>query len=322
MNGAGEGSDSGRVRGGHIPGSGGRPSFFQSGTSPSAIPVLLSVPHAGRDYPRAVLRAMRNPRATLLKLEDRYVDLVAQGMARSTGAGLIAAMAPRAMIDLNRSTEDVDWEMFSRAGRPPLAGHVPSHRARSGLGLIPRRLPGIGEVWRHRHEMTELDARVDGIHAPYHAAVGAALEDLRGRWGAALLLDVHSMPPLSPRAGQGAPAIVIGDRFGATCHGEVIAATFAHFAQCGLEAAHNRPYAGGYVLERHARPQRRIYALQIEIDRSRYLDGELSEPGRGFEGIVSALSGLVRKLACCVAELGQSGVRTDGEGPAWPLAAE
>lgn len=265
---------------------------------------------------------MRNPRATLLKLEDRYVDLVAQGIARSTGAGMIAALAPRAMIDLNRSTEDIDWEMFSRSGRPPLAGHAPSQRARSGLGLIPRRLPGIGEVWRHRHEMTELDARVDGIHTPYHAAVAAALEDLRARWGAALLLDVHSMPPLSPRAGQGASAIVIGDRFGATCHGEVVAATFAHLARCGLEAAHNRPYAGGYVLERHARPQRRIYALQIEIDRSRYLDRDLSEPGPGLHGIVEALSGLVQNLAWRVAELGQSGGRAEGEGPAWPLAAE
>ena len=324
MQGDGENCDSGRIGGGSMPGSPGRAAFFLSGPVPSAIPVLLAVPHAGRDYPRGLLRAMRNPRTSMLRLEDRYVDLVAQGVARESGAGMIVAQAPRAMIDLNRSTDDIDWEMLPRAARPHDIPAVASQRARSGLGLVPRRLPGMGEIWRQRMDPAELHERVDGVHTPYHGAIEAALAGLRARWGAALLLDIHSMPPLAPRIGQPTARIVIGDRFGATCHGQLTGTTFAHFAQAGIETAHNRPYAGGYVLERHARPHQRIFALQLEIDRSLDLDGDMVEPGEGLAGVVAVLTGLVRRLACEVGELGQADRDVPGWGTAddWPLAAQ
>ena len=40
----------------------------------------------------------------------------------------------------------------------------------------------------------------------------------------------------------------------------------------GLRIAYNQPYAGGYVIERHSNPAKRHYALQIEIDRTAYLN--------------------------------------------------
>jgi N-formylglutamate amidohydrolase len=85
----------------------------------------------------------------------------------------------------------------------------------------------------------------------------------------------------------------------------------------GRRVAHNRPYAGGYVLERHASPERRQHALQLEIDRSSYLDSRLDRVGEGFAVMVQLLSGLVRRLAAEVAELG----REEG-GAAWAQAAE
>jgi N-formylglutamate amidohydrolase len=70
-------------------------------------------------------------------------------------------------------------------------------------------------------------------------------------------------------------------------------------------AAHNRPYAGGYVLERHGAPHEGLHALQLEVDRSSYLDSRLAEPGRGFAAMAGLLTGLVRQLAGDVAALGQ-----------------
>jgi N-formylglutamate amidohydrolase len=301
--------DSAQVQeGGAIPGTGGIAAFQLVSPEPSAIPVLIAAPHGGRIYPPALVERMRNPGFAALRLEDRYVDRLAHAVAAATGSALLVAQAPRAMIDLNRAADDVDWEMVARGDgdspHPP-AAHGPGRRARSGLGLIPRRLPGIGELWKRRHDRAELEARISQIHEPYHAALATALERLRERWGAALLLDLHSMPPLAAR-GAPAPEFVIGDRFGATCGGAMIGAAFSWFAECRRPAAHNRPYAGGYVLERHADPRRGLHAMQLEIDRASYLDSRLAEPGSGFAAMVDTLSGLVRRLAATVAEAGRA----------------
>lgn len=269
----------------------------------SAIPVLIAVPHAGRTYPRHVLTSMRNPRKAALKLEDRYVDLLARAVAKATGAALLIAHAPRAMIDLNRSPEDVDWEMFAIAERPEVGSYTPTRRARSGLGLIPRRLPGIGELWKRRHERMDLADRVSEIHEPYHACLADSLAALRDRWGVAVLLDVHSMPPIKPLTGMAGAELVVGDRFGAACHGSLIAGAFSYFNRSNRLAAHNRPYAGGYVLERHAAPEEGVHAMQLEIDRRSYLDSQLDEPGPGFAGTVDLLVGLVRRLAVDASDL-------------------
>ena len=312
-----ESGDSLRREGGRIPGAQGVHAFSLLGPEPSAIPVLIAVPHAGRAYPGPLLERMRNPGFASLRLEDRYVDRLAAEVARLTGATLLVAHAPRAMIDLNRAADDVDWTMFSRGTPPDVGSYTPGRRARSGLGLIPRRLPGLGELWKRRHDEDELTARIREIHEPYHACLGEALTGLRERWGAALLLDLHSMPPLALSGGQPAPEFVLGDRFGATCHGGLVGSTFAYFAEMRRGAAHNRPYAGGYVLETHAAPAKGLHAFQLEIDRSSYLDSRLAEPGKGFAAMTHLLAGLVRRLAAEVAALG----RLNSPGT-WAEAAE
>ena len=302
---------------GVIAGSGGHPAFVLDAPQPSAVPVLIAVPHAGRVYPDALTTALRNPQAAALRLEDRYVDRLGQAVAKATGAALLVALAPRAMIDLNRAPDDVDWHMLAAADRPPQASRAPSRRARGGLGLVPRRVPGLGELWNSPLLSDDLTARIEGVHRPYHDALGATLASLRARWGAALLLDLHSMPPVAARPGMQAPQYVIGDRFGASCHGALVAAAFAGLGAQGVAAAHNRPYAGGYTLERHARPDRGVHAFQLEIDRTAYLDSRLRELGEGFDATVGTLIALVRRLGSEVRDLGP-----DSAGESWSEAAE
>jgi len=307
--------DSSTSEGGTIPGSGGQSAFRMVCPQPSPIPIVISVPHAGRTYPARLVERMRNPGPASLRLEDRHADRLAAEVARQTGASLVVAMAPRAMIDLNRAEEEMDWDMLVR-GAPPGggAGNV-GRRARSGLGLVPRRLPGLGEIWSGRMEEADLQARIEGVHRPYHLAIERCLRRLRDRWGAALLIDLHSMPPLGPRiAGDGAPQFVVGDRFGATCDGALCAAAFDEFASMRRRAAHNRPYAGGYVLDRHSAPASGLHAMQLEVCRSTYLDEHLDSTGPGFDEVAAALVSLVRRLAGEVAAL--------GKGSQLPQAAE
>jgi N-formylglutamate amidohydrolase len=299
--------DSPAFEGGTIPGAAGQHAYSLARHELAPIPILLAVPHAGRCYPPGLLARMRSPAQSALKLEDRYVDLLASAVAKETGAALLVAHAPRAMIDLNRALEEMDWDML-RLGPPSgrLSGRV-GRRARGGLGLIPRRLPELGELWKTRMEESELQARIEGIHKPYHAALADCMQRLRERWGAALLIDIHSMPPLARRgAADTAPQFVLGDRFGATCDGALCAAAFDEFAVLRQRAAHNRPYAGGYVLDRHAAPRLGLHALQLEICRSTYLDSRLAEPGAQIDRVGELLVRLVRRLAVEVAGLGRA----------------
>ncbi len=297
--------DSHLKQGGAVPGSDGSPAYSLWSTQPSALPLLIAVPHAGRTYPGSLLERMRNPGFATLKLEDRLVDLLGQEVAKRTGVALLVAHAPRAMIDLNRDIQDVDWDMIAQGRPDTLGSYTPGMRVRSGLGLIPRRIPGLGELWKRRHETEELSTRIASVHAPYHECLSETLQELKARWGAAMLLDLHSMPPLALKGGQQAPEFVLGDRFGASCHGSLVASCFGYFAEMRRGAAHNRPYAGGYVLERHGAPADGVHALQLEIDRSSYLDSRLVEPGEGFAEMVDLLCDLVHRLAAQVADLGR-----------------
>lgn len=299
MTSPGEASGMGRVPGTDAP------AFTLRLAAGCPVPVLIAAPHAGRAYPPTLTERMRDPGYAALRLEDRHVDSIAKAVAEATGAGLIVAHAPRAMIDLNRAPEDMDWSMVSGGAPSGVRHSLMNRRARSGLGVVPRRLPGLGEIWKGQMSRADLDERVAAIHVPYHAALAQALETLRDKWGAALLVDLHSMPPLQPRSSaQAAAEFVIGDRFGASCDRSLVAAAFGYFEEHRRPVAHNRPYAGGYVLDRHAAPVRGIHAIQLEICRASYLDARMAEPSVRAAGMARLLAGLVRTLASEVAVLG------------------
>jgi N-formylglutamate amidohydrolase len=297
------------VTGGWVPGLNDAPAFTLTAPPRMRLPVLIAVPHAGRAYPPKVAARMRDPVQAQLRLEDRHVDRIAVEVARQTGAGLLVAHAPRALLDLNRAEDDVDWDMVE-GGRPDdvaWAGNAPGRnaRARSGLGLVPRRLPGSGEIWHGRLAPDELAARIEGIHRAYHTALAQELARIRTQWGAALLIDLHSMPPLRAAEGEEqAPVIVLGDRFGAACHNLLVARALGQLEAVGIAASHNRPYSGGYVLDRHGKPQAGVHAMQIEICRATYLDRRLAEPGAGLAGMAATLAALVRELGAETALLG------------------
>lgn len=287
-----------KIPGGSIPGLPGYPAFTLTDPEPLLLPVVVAVPHAGRSYPADLTALMRHPAIASLRLEDRMVDCVGEAVARATGSALLVAHAPRAMIDLNRAPDDVDWEMIVGGNPVGRQRNAAGRRARSGLGLVPRRLPGMGEIWRKPTGFADLGARIEQVHKPYHAALSVMLERLRDLWGAALLIDLHSMPPLGAKHGLDRAAdVVIGDRFGASCGAPLAMAACEYLAASGCVVAHNRPYAGGYVLDRHSAPARGIHALQLELCRTIYLDSDLRETGPGLDDVTKLLIGLVRFLA-------------------------
>ena len=262
------------------------------------IPIVIAAPHGGRAYTSDLLARMRSPDESTLRLEDRLIDLIARDVAVSTGAALLVANAPRALIDLNRSPDDVDWSMIKARGASARPSRGCNQRARSGLGLIPRRLSQVGEIWREPLTARDLARRIDLVHKPYHAQLAAMLDEIRDRWGTALLVDLHSMPPLAQRKGEGLCAeFVLGDRYGTSCDPRLSSAVTQHCSSLGRSILRNRPYAGGYILERHGARHRGIHALQLEVCRSIYLDGAMRETSPRAAKVTKNIAAIVTTLS-------------------------
>ena len=64
----------------------------------------------------------------------------------------------------------------------------------------------------------------------------------------------------------------------------------------GFKAGLNDPFAGGPVIDLHARPARGVHALQIELDRRLYLDNGLRNPGPDFDRAAMLIDALAVEL--------------------------
>ncbi len=262
--------------------------YERIGSAVPTSPVIVSVPHAGRDYPPALLAALRVP-VLPVSLEDRWVDAV--GLAARRDETMLVQRRARAWIDLNRGERERDPRVDDGAS----AGHAhASIKVKNGLGLVPRRATGATELWRRRFAAADIEARIADDHRPYHAAIDVLLGAARARFGVAVLLDLHSMPPL----GAGEAQLVLGDRFGRSAGPRFVSRMAAALTAGGeMRVAINAPYAGGHIIERHGRPARDIHAVQLELDRSLYLDSRLDLPGEGLARTAALVRAAIEALA-------------------------
>jgi N-formylglutamate amidohydrolase len=250
------------------------------------LPVLLSVPHSGRDYPDWLIESASAGRSALTTLEDPLVDrLVWRALKR--GCGAVVAQAPRAAVDCNRAEDDIDPSVIDGARR----GRVTA-RARGGLGIVPSRTQQHGYLWRRPISPDQLGNRLDQAHRPFHRAVDEQIGLLLDRFGCALLIDCHSMPPPP----KGTPPIIFGDRRGRTADAWISEGAMDIARRSGFAVGLNDPFAGGHVIERHGNPDRNVHALQLEVDRAAYLSESLSEPGPGFDRLAAFIETLVVEL--------------------------
>ena len=260
----------------------------------TTVPALISVPHAGRDYDSRDTRSLRVSRSAIAALEDRFADRLADA-AVAAGVPAIVAHVARLTIDLNRAPDDLNPAELD--GPLPRAGNyasVMSARARSGLGLVPTRLARVGQLRHNLLDPHDVSRRVHDYHSPYHRVIAEELVRLSRAWDAVLLIDLHSMPPLDP---PGVADIVIGNRLGTTASPAVTHATAQLLRDQGFRVAINAPYAGGYIIERHAASDRNIHALQIEFDKRLYLDAAFDQPAAGLSRMQQVIVALIDRLA-------------------------
>ncbi|WP_019643931.1 N-formylglutamate amidohydrolase [Novispirillum itersonii] len=270
-----------------------RPPFVLDRPAQQTLPLVVTSPHSGDYYPQAFLDSSQLDPSAIRRSEDCYVhELVAD--APDLGAPLLRATYPRAYLDLNREAWELDPEMFDTPLPPGINSTSP--RVASGLGTIARIVGNGNTIYRGKLSFSDAEARIRCLYHPYHEALQRLIEETRARFGYCLLLDCHSMPSVTVPAGPPVTGFVLGDCYGVSCHRSLADAARSALERGGWRVMRNTPYAGGFITRHYGQPENGVHSLQIEINRSLYMDESTYDRRRGF----STLRALMRDTLMAV----------------------
>ncbi|WP_288425428.1 N-formylglutamate amidohydrolase [uncultured Agrobacterium sp.] len=265
-----------------------------------SIPFVYNSPHSGRCYPVSFLESSRLDSYEIRRSEDYFVDELFSA-ATEIGAPLLRANFPRAYLDVNREPYELDPRMFD--GTLPSYANIGSMRVAGGLGTVPRIVAENMDIYAHRLSVEEGLSRIEGIYKPYHACLRRLVSRTHAQFGMAVLVDCHSMPGNIRLAGSNIrPDIIIGDRYGTSASAEISRAALHFLEELGFNAVCNKPYAGGFITEHYGRPIRSLHAVQIEVNRSLYVDEKTLLKAPDFAGMQSALEIFMRQFSAFVSE--------------------
>lgn len=257
--------------------------------------VVFASPHSGSDYPAEMMNKTILSARVVRSSEDAFVDRLFDS-APEYGSPFIKALAPRAFLDLNRSPDELDPALIEGVRRQ---GHNP--RVASGLGVVPRVVANGRAIYRGKLRFEEAQGRIEQYWHPYHGELQSMLDEAMRHHGQSVLIDCHSMPREAlesvVRAGARRPDIVLGDRFGAAAAGSVVDRVEAAFTAQGFTVARNAPFAGAYITQAYGRPSRGQHAVQVELDRSLYMDEKRIKTNHNFEAVRKALRGAIAEIA-------------------------
>ena len=179
-------------------------------------PVVFNSPHSGSVYPRAFLIASRLDVGDAAPLRGFLRRRAVLWAWSRRGHPLMRAHFPRCYVDVNREPYELDPRMFD--GRLPSFANTRSMRVAGGLGTVARVVGDAQEIYGQRLSVDEAFRRIERLYKPYHRALRRLITRVHRDFGAAVLIDCHSMPSTAgakeerPRAD-----VVLGDRYGTSC---------------------------------------------------------------------------------------------------------
>ncbi|WP_424932623.1 N-formylglutamate amidohydrolase [Amaricoccus macauensis] len=274
--------------------------------SPSSCAVFNS-PHSGSDYPEAFLARTKLGPLQIRSSEDAFVNELFRDVP-GFGAPLMAARVPRACVDLNRSADDLDPALIEGASR-----RFVSPRISAGLGVIPRVVAEGRAIMSGKLTQAEAQWLLTTYWYPYHDQLRTLIGETKKQFGRALLFDCHSMPNdalvSAPDVRGRRPDVILGDRFGVSCDRWVIESAADLFRANGFEVFRNAPFAGGYITQAYGRPRQGVHALQIEINRSLYMNEKAISKRSDFEVVAAS----IREVARGLVDLGSRPLRVAAE---------
>lgn len=254
--------------------------------------VIFASPHSGNSYPDWFLPQTRLETLQLRSSEDAFVDrLIAPAVAE--GAVVLTSRVPRSVIDLNRSPEDLDPLLVEGIEPKRL-----NPRIMAGLGVIPRVVSHGRPIYTRPIPRSEAEKRIDLLWRPYHAALAALIDEACEKFGGAILIDTHSMPrDALAHLPRPRPDIVLGDRNGTSASPRITREVSEAVAAEGFRMRRNSPFSGAYIVAHYGQPTRNVHVLQLELDRSLYMDEQLIQTRADYHVFAARFARLIRRLA-------------------------
>ncbi|NQV85998.1 MAG: N-formylglutamate deformylase [Woeseiaceae bacterium] len=218
------------------------------------LPLLISVPHDGRDIPADIAGRMNDVGLSIPDTDWHVAQLYE--FAIEMGASTVVANYSRYVIDLNRAADDAALYPGQ------IVTGLCSLQTFSGAAIY--RSGGV--------EDQDKAARVEHYWRPYHEHIRNTLDALRARHGYALLWDAHSIPSTVPRLFDGKlPELNLGSNDSASCSRSIEDAVAAVANASRYSVAINGRFKGGYITRHYGKPDKNIHALQLEIAQRSYM---------------------------------------------------
>jgi N-formylglutamate deformylase len=136
------------------------------------------------------------------------------------------------------------------------------------------------------------------LYKPYHRALRRLMTRIHRDFGAAVLIDCHSMPSAAgSREERPRADIVLGDRYGTSCTGVIPDTVERALRDLGYLVGRNKPYAGGFITEHYGNPSAGLHAIQLEVNRALYMDERRFERTASFAQLARNLEQVADRLA-------------------------
>lgn len=252
------------------------------------VPFILSVPHCGTAFPEEIkdhyiLQKRDQPDDTDWFVQDLY------SFASELGITVVHAKYSRWVIDLNR---DPDSKPLYNDGRIITGLTTTTDFFGESIYVDDDKIP----------DQTEVDRRLKSYYWPYYDAVQKLLEERINEFGEVVLWDAHSIRRSVPTIRKEPfPDMILGTNDGQSADQRIIDAALGTLRKGPFTVNYNDPFKGGFITRNFGKPEQKIHALQLEMNKILYMDdAELKyAPNRAnsvkevlrpaFEAILSAL---------------------------------
>jgi N-formylglutamate deformylase len=231
--------------------------FYIREASTDVVPLILSIPHCGTEFPKELSGHYREDQLAALDDTDWFLqDLY--DFAPELGVTTIYAKYSRWVIDLNR---DPDSAPLYNDGR--IITGLTSTTNFFGDNLYER---------GKEPDQREIERRLDAYYWPYYQKLQQLLDERIKEFGYVILWDAHSIRRLVPTIRKEPfPEMILGDNDEKSADKKFIDVTISNLSK-SYQVNHNDPFKGGYITRYFGNPSKGIHALQLERNKNLYMD--------------------------------------------------
>jgi len=227
---------------------------FHQGISP----LLVSVPHDGRELPESIAATMTDAGKALPDTDWHVAHLYE--FAKEIGASMIVANYSRYVVDLNRPADDASM-----------------YEGQRSTGLCPLQTFDGRDLYSGDKSI-DIEDRLARYWHPYHDKVRHVLDASRDIHGHALLWDAHSIASRMPTLFEGElPVLNIGTYDGRSCATSLSNAVLSVAQESPYDVVLNARFKGGHSTRHYGRPAQNIHAIQLELAQRAYMDEQTQE---------------------------------------------